>query len=108
MGLIHRRWFDADLFTAALAVVSASSPCRVGGIVWLVSEDRVDLNPVGDTEDIWTRNERIRTAELRADSARPMGELLEAGVELSRFASELAVSAHTAVRDGGVRAGAAP
>ena len=51
-------------------------------------------SPVEDMEDIWARNERVRAAELRADSARPMGELLEEGVELSRFASELAASTH--------------
>ena len=44
---------------------------------------------------MWARNERIRVAELRADSDRPMGELLEEGVELSRFASELAATART-------------
>jgi hypothetical protein len=56
-----------------------------------VSDDRV-ARTVEDAEGIWERNERIRAAELRADSERPMGELLEEGVELSRFASELAIA----------------
>ena len=72
-------------------------PGEVGVSFGSVSEDRVprDASAVEDEEDIWARNERIRVAELRADSARPMGELLEAGVELSRFASELAAGART-------------
>jgi hypothetical protein len=41
-------------------------------------------------EDFWARNERIRQAQLRSDGQRPMGELLEEGVRLSQFASELA------------------
>jgi hypothetical protein len=45
-------------------------------------------------DSLWERNERIRQAELEADSRRPMGELLEEGVELSRVASELASTAH--------------
>lgn len=40
--------------------------------------------------ELWARNERIRVAELRADAKRPMGELLEAGIALSRIAGELA------------------
>jgi hypothetical protein len=43
--------------------------------------------------ELWVRNERIRVAELRADAERPMGELLEEGIALSRFASELAAAA---------------
>jgi hypothetical protein len=62
-----------------------------------VSEHRSATNakPVEDRDGIWARNERIRVAELRADGERPMGELLEEGVELSRFASELADTART-------------
>jgi hypothetical protein len=52
-----------------------------------------DPHPVEGQENIWACNERIRVAELRADSERPMGALLEEGVELSRFASELAGTA---------------
>jgi len=40
--------------------------------------------------ELWARNERIRVAELRADAKRPIGELLEAGIALSRAAGELA------------------
>lgn len=40
--------------------------------------------------ELWARNERIRVAELRADAKRPIGELLEAGIALSRIAGELA------------------
>jgi hypothetical protein len=57
----------------------------------LVSETR-PANTVArpDRErELWVRNERIRVAELRADAGRPMGELLEEGIALSRFASEL-------------------
>jgi len=84
------------LLTTTIAVASPSSPSELGGIVPPVSDtpSRRNVSPPEDGQDVWTRNESIRTAELRADSARPMGELLEAGVELSRFASELAVSAH--------------
>jgi hypothetical protein len=59
-----------------------------------VSEHRLATNaqPVED-DGVWARNERIRAAELRTDGGRPMGELLEEGVELSRFASELAGTA---------------
>jgi hypothetical protein len=66
-----------------------------GGVSFTcVSEHRSATNkPVEDEEGIWARNERIRVAELRADSDRPMGQLLEEGVELSRFASELAGTA---------------
>jgi hypothetical protein len=62
-----------------------------------VSQDRVARNarPDEDGEGIWARNERFRSAELRADSDRPMGALLEEGVELSRFASELAGAARS-------------
>jgi hypothetical protein len=62
-----------------------------------VSEHRSRTNakPVVDEDGVWARNERIRVAELRADSERPMGALLEEGVELSRFASELAGTART-------------
>lgn len=49
--------------------------------------------PAEDQDGIWARNERIRLAELRADRDRPMGELLEQGIALSRFASELAATA---------------
>ena len=67
-----------------------------GGVSFAaVSEhrSRTDAKPVEDEEGMWARNERIRVAELRADGHRPMGELLEEGVELSRFASELAATA---------------
>jgi len=66
-----------------------------GGVSFAsVSEHRAatDADPVERQEGIWARNERVRVAELRADSDRPMGELLEEGVELSRFASELAAT----------------
>jgi hypothetical protein len=74
----------------------SDSPAGDGGVSFAaVSEHRSATNakPVEDEEGIWARNERIRVAELRADSDRPMGELLEEGVELSRFASELAATA---------------
>jgi len=67
-----------------------------GGVSFAaVSEHRsaTDAHPVEGQEGIWARNERIRVAELRADSERPMGALLEEGVELSRFASGLAATA---------------
>jgi len=64
-----------------------------GGVSFAsMSEDRV-ARTVEDAGGIWERNERIRATELCADSDRPMGELLEEGVELSRFASELAATA---------------
>ena len=69
-----------------------------GGVSFAgVSEHRSATNakPVEDRDGIWAPDERIRLAELRADSERPMGELLEEGVELSRFASELADTART-------------
>jgi prevent-host-death family protein len=50
---------------------------------------------VDEQDERWERNERIREAELRADSRRPMGELLEEGVRLSSFASELASAPRT-------------
>lgn len=55
-------------------------------------DSTVKATPAEDEEGIWVRNERIRLAQLRADSSRPMGELLEAGVALSRFASEFAAT----------------
>lgn len=64
-----------------------------GGVSFAsVSEERL-ARTVEEAEGIWERNERIRAAELRADGDRPMGELLEEGVELSRFASELSGTA---------------
>jgi hypothetical protein len=62
-----------------------------------VSEHRSATNSKApeDREGIWARNERVRLAELRADGERPMGVLLEEGVELSRFASELVATART-------------
>jgi hypothetical protein len=66
-----------------------------GGVSFAsVSEDRV-ASRVEDADGIWERNERIRAAELRVDRDRPMGELLEEGVQLSRFASELAAAARS-------------
>lgn len=50
----------------------------------------VRRTPADEHEEMWERNERIREAELRADGRRSMGELLEEGVTLSSFASELA------------------
>jgi hypothetical protein len=67
-----------------------------GGVSFAaVSEQRsaTGAHPVEGQEGIWERNERIRVTGLRADSERPMGELLEEGVQLSRFASELAATA---------------
>lgn len=52
-----------------------------------------NAKPVKDEEGVWARNERVRVAGLRADGDRPMGELLEEGVELSRFAGEFAAAA---------------
>jgi hypothetical protein len=59
-----------------------------------VSENRpAKTEPRPERErQLWARNERIRLAELQADAERPMGELLEEGIELSRFASELAAA----------------
>jgi hypothetical protein len=77
-------------------VVVPDSVAGAGGVSFAgVSERRSATNakPVEDRDGIWARNERIRLAELRADSERPMGELLEEGVELSRFADELADTA---------------
>jgi hypothetical protein len=80
---------------ADLAAVSDSFVGGGGVSFASVSEHRSRTNAkrVEDEEGVWARNERIRVAELRADSDRPMGDLLEEGVKLSRFASELAATA---------------
>jgi hypothetical protein len=70
---------------------------QAGGVSFAGVSERPASEPTSSTEDgdsLWGRNERIRLAELEADSRRPMGELLEEGVELSRVASELASTAH--------------
>ena len=95
VGLIGALRRIAATGRADLADVS-DSPARGRGVSFAaVSEHRSRTNakPVEDEEGIWARNERIRVEELRADSDRPMGELLEEGVQLSRFASELAATA---------------
>lgn len=69
---------------------------QAGGVSFAGVSECPPSRPASSTEDgdsLWKRNERIRQAELEADSRRPMGELLEEGVELSRVASELAASA---------------
>lgn len=74
----------------------SDSFATAGGVSFAaVSEHRSakDAHPVEGQDGIWARNERVRVAELRADSERPMGALLEDGVELSRFASEVAGTA---------------
>jgi hypothetical protein len=67
-----------------------------GGVSFApVSENRQakkKSKPVESEGELWARNERIRLSELRAAAGRPMGELLEEGVALSRFASELAAT----------------
>ena len=89
-----RRCGTSSRFADAVGV--PDSVAGSGGVSFAaVSEHRsaTDAHPVKGQEGIWARNERIRVAELRADGERPMGALLEEGVELSRFASELAATA---------------
>jgi hypothetical protein len=47
-------------------------------------------------DDPWAQTDAVRLAELRADARRPMSELIEEGIALSRFASELAGTARRA------------
>jgi hypothetical protein len=95
VGLIGALWRIAATRRTDLVEVSDSFAGAGGVSFAAVSEHRsaTDAHPVEGQEGIWARNERIRVAELRADSERPMGALLEEGVELSRFASELAATA---------------
>jgi hypothetical protein len=98
MGLLANRRLRriAEMRGADLADATDSVAGDSGVSFVSVSEDRAGTNakPVEDGGGgMWARNERIRVAELRADADRPMGELLEEGVALSRFASELAAVA---------------
>lgn len=54
-------------------------------------EDAQDAAPRND--DPWAKLDAVRLAELRADARPPMSELLEDGIALSPFASELAGTA---------------